>query len=260
LAPTRPRSSSHASMSTLSVPQGIVPFTLTSCLILLPSIYLFRLNSRRLNNANATNPAYTQSPLHLFITAIVLVNTLYLLSTLFIPSLVEPNVFREFGISLTTPTEKIRMLLVAKFHPDANLSGAFDGTSGGSGVPPPSSQSPFSSILSFLSFLRSSRPSPSAGGGFGSDSGEATGLSSSSTLPLPPAYATLITRMGSLDMRLLYVRFGHNVIANCEYCLSFDDFALFGLVGWCWGYVIQAAVCGVSFVGSLTFQSVSFVL
>ncbi|EKM76498.1 hypothetical protein AGABI1DRAFT_78621 [Agaricus bisporus var. burnettii JB137-S8] len=54
----------------------------------------------------------------------------------------------------------------------------------------------------------------------------------------------LLKRLGSFDMRLLYVRFGHNAIAQCEWCSSFEDFALYSLPAVLLGYLREAGVIG----------------
>jgi len=39
----------------------------------------------------------------------------------------------------------------------------------------------------------------------------------------------LLSRLQSLDAHSLCVRFGHDTVELCDYCLSFADFALFAL-------------------------------
>jgi hypothetical protein len=72
----------------------------------------------------------------------------------------------------------------------------------------------------------------------------------------------LLKRLSSFDMRLLYVRsvlfapcptlsrshpssFGHDAIARCEWCSSFEDFALFSLPAALLAYLGEAGVIGV---------------
>ncbi|KAJ7598469.1 hypothetical protein C8J56DRAFT_167553 [Mycena floridula] len=55
----------------------------------------------------------------------------------------------------------------------------------------------------------------------------------------------LITRMGSLETRLFYVRFGHNAVASCEHCHSFTDFLVYMAPEFILGYITEAAVMGV---------------
>lgn len=62
---------------------------------------------------------------------------------------------------------------------------------------------------------------------------------------LPPAIQVLLARLQSFDARVIYVRFGHNTVVECDYCHSFWDFALFSLPGVGIQYVRMAAVFGV---------------
>lgn len=61
---------------------------------------------------------------------------------------------------------------------------------------------------------------------------------------LPPALEILLSRLQSFDARVLYVRFGHNTVTECDYCHSFWDFGLFSLPGAGVQYVRMAAVVG----------------
>ncbi|KAJ4466284.1 hypothetical protein J3R30DRAFT_3311219, partial [Lentinula aciculospora] len=54
----------------------------------------------------------------------------------------------------------------------------------------------------------------------------------------------VLTRLESAVMRLLYVRFGHDAIATCEYCTSWDDFSLYVLPGALWEYICEAVIMG----------------
>ncbi|KXN91813.1 hypothetical protein AN958_11963 [Leucoagaricus sp. SymC.cos] len=62
---------------------------------------------------------------------------------------------------------------------------------------------------------------------------------------IPSHLELLLKRLGSFDMRLLYVRFGHDAIATCEWCSSFEDFALFSLPAVLLAYICEAIVIGV---------------
>ncbi|TFK28543.1 hypothetical protein FA15DRAFT_665247 [Coprinopsis marcescibilis] len=57
----------------------------------------------------------------------------------------------------------------------------------------------------------------------------------------------LFTKLGSFDLRILYVQFGHDVVAGCDYCQSFWDFALLALPRPLLSYVREIA-----FIGALT--------
>ncbi|KAE9396464.1 hypothetical protein BT96DRAFT_884754 [Gymnopus androsaceus JB14] len=61
---------------------------------------------------------------------------------------------------------------------------------------------------------------------------------------LPSGIERVLTRLGSAAMRILYVRFGHDAIATCEYCSSWDDFALFALPGALWEYLRETLIMG----------------
>ncbi|KAJ4468842.1 hypothetical protein J3R30DRAFT_1612643 [Lentinula aciculospora] len=61
---------------------------------------------------------------------------------------------------------------------------------------------------------------------------------------LPSGIERVLTRLESAVMRLLYVRFGHDAIATCEYCTSWDDFSLYVLPGALWEYICEAVIMG----------------
>ncbi|EAU82813.1 hypothetical protein CC1G_11330 [Coprinopsis cinerea okayama7 len=63
--------------------------------------------------------------------------------------------------------------------------------------------------------------------------------------PLDPELEGLFKRLGSLDHRLLYVRFGHDIIAGCDYCQSFGDYALLALPRPLLAYIREMAFVGV---------------
>lgn len=65
-----------------------------------------------------------------------------------------------------------------------------------------------------------------------------------SDTPLPRVLETLLSRISSLEMRMLYVRFGQDVLQDCEHCRTFDEFALFALPGALLEYIREAAVLG----------------
>ncbi|TFK41443.1 hypothetical protein BDQ12DRAFT_677992 [Crucibulum laeve] len=61
---------------------------------------------------------------------------------------------------------------------------------------------------------------------------------------LPGHLESLLKRLGSLDMRGVYVRFGHNVLTGCEYCHNFDDFLLFSIPRPLLSYIREIAIVG----------------
>ncbi|KAK0442109.1 hypothetical protein EV421DRAFT_594387 [Armillaria borealis] len=61
---------------------------------------------------------------------------------------------------------------------------------------------------------------------------------------LPRAIEQLLRRMGSFETRTLYVRFGHDVVATCEYCHSYGDFAFFALSTSILSYIREIAIVG----------------
>ncbi|OBZ77475.1 hypothetical protein A0H81_02705 [Grifola frondosa] len=61
---------------------------------------------------------------------------------------------------------------------------------------------------------------------------------------LPKSLETLLSRLSSFDMRMLYVRFGQTALQDCEHCVTFDEYALFALPRALLGYVREAAVLG----------------
>ncbi|KDR68364.1 hypothetical protein GALMADRAFT_257008 [Galerina marginata CBS 339.88] len=54
----------------------------------------------------------------------------------------------------------------------------------------------------------------------------------------------LLKRLGLMDMRSFYVRFGHNVLTTCSYCNSFDDFALYAFPAPLLEYIREIAFVG----------------
>ncbi|KAH8101782.1 hypothetical protein BXZ70DRAFT_891280 [Cristinia sonorae] len=75
------------------------------------------------------------------------------------------------------------------------------------------------------------------------------GLDLDATLPKP--LESLLTRMSSFDYRTLYVRhglpsplFGQSAMQDCEYCTSYDEFALYALPGPLLEYIRETAFLG----------------
>jgi hypothetical protein len=69
---------------------------------------------------------------------------------------------------------------------------------------------------------------------------------------LDPELESLLKRLASFDTRTLYPRFGHNVVATCAYCQSFDDFALYALPRPLLAYIREMAFIGVRACVSFT--------
>jgi hypothetical protein len=85
------------------------------------------------------------------------------------------------------------------------------------------------------------------------DSIRALLLRKSDRLDLNPELESLLKRLASFDTRTLYPRFGHNVIATCTYCQSFDDFALYALPRPLLAYAREMAFIGVrAFISSIS--------
>ncbi|KAF5383280.1 hypothetical protein D9615_005049 [Tricholomella constricta] len=61
---------------------------------------------------------------------------------------------------------------------------------------------------------------------------------------LNPEFEELLRRLASFDVRSLYPRFGHNVLATCTYCHSFEDFALYALPRPVMSYLREIAFLG----------------
>jgi len=64
---------------------------------------------------------------------------------------------------------------------------------------------------------------------------------------IPPYLDTLLKRLGSMDTRSLYFRFGHEVLTACSYCQSFNDYALYALPSSLLEYIRE-----IGFIGALT--------
>ncbi|KAF8067757.1 hypothetical protein FPV67DRAFT_1415762 [Lyophyllum atratum] len=66
----------------------------------------------------------------------------------------------------------------------------------------------------------------------------------SDTPELNPELDGLLRRLASFDVRTLYPRFGHNVLATCTYCHSFEDFAVYALPRAVMSYIREVAFVG----------------
>ncbi|KZT00665.1 uncharacterized protein LAESUDRAFT_732080 [Laetiporus sulphureus 93-53] len=68
------------------------------------------------------------------------------------------------------------------------------------------------------------------------------GLPAGAQLPKP--LEALLARLASFEMRTLYVRFGQEVVQNCEHCKTFDEYALFAVSNALLDYIREAVVLG----------------
>ncbi|KAJ7746444.1 hypothetical protein DFH07DRAFT_1062986 [Mycena maculata] len=83
-----------------------------------------------------------------------------------------------------------------------------------------------------------------------SDAIRAILIQQSDTGDLPKPLETLLKHLGSFDVKTYYVRFGHSVVAHCDYCLSFDEFGMFALPSALISYIWAAAVLGLVTINS----------
>jgi len=114
-----------------------------------------------------------------YTTSFVVLHTIYIIYVLcfFRP----PNLFTRLHIPLSTPSERIRSLILKR----ANLS---DG--------------------------------------------------------LPDHLEELLTRLSSFDLRTFYIRFGQNVVQECDYCHTFGEYAFYSIAGIVLLYLREAAAVG----------------
>ena len=54
----------------------------------------------------------------------------------------------------------------------------------------------------------------------------------------------LLDRLKSFDNRLAYLRYGHEPLFGCGWCLKPDDYLIYGLAGWMKGYVLEGFILG----------------
>lgn len=119
-------------------------------------------------------------PLRRTLSFFLLVHTLYMVYIIVFAR--PPNIFSHFGIPLSLPPEKMRLLLIKR--------------AGGDGV------------------------------------------------VLAKAVEGLLTRLTSFEMRAVFIRFGQALIQDCEYCRTFDEFALHALPRPLLQYARTAALVG----------------
>jgi len=81
---------------------------------------------------------------------------------------------------------------------------------------------------------------------------ERLGVNEQNGTAIPQYLDTLLKRLGSMDMRSLYFRFGHEVLTACLYCQSFNDFALYALPTPLLEYIGE-----IGFIGVLTLPTSS---
>ncbi|KAJ6491255.1 hypothetical protein C8R47DRAFT_1045038 [Mycena vitilis] len=67
----------------------------------------------------------------------------------------------------------------------------------------------------------------------------------SDTGDIPAPMDMLLKRLGSFDVKTYYVRFGHSVVATCDYCLSFEEFGMYALPRALLSYIWEATVIGI---------------
>ncbi|ESK96635.1 hypothetical protein Moror_6855 [Moniliophthora roreri MCA 2997] len=154
------------------VEASLILFLTTSAVTIL-SWFLFFPKTPFVNQTHSTPPVLRKG-----ISALLLVHTLFILYSIII--LPPPNIFTRLHLSLGTPTDAIRSLLLR--------------------------------------------------------------VSDDTELPRP--IENVLQRFGSFEMRTLYVRFGHNALATCEYCSSYTDFALYALPGPLLAYLREATLIG----------------
>ncbi|KIM71348.1 hypothetical protein PILCRDRAFT_54875, partial [Piloderma croceum F 1598] len=62
---------------------------------------------------------------------------------------------------------------------------------------------------------------------------------------LPKHLETLLKRLSSFDARNIYVRFGQSVLQDCEYCHTYDEYALYALPRPLLEYIRETVVVGI---------------
>ncbi|CUA75482.1 hypothetical protein RSOLAG22IIIB_05913 [Rhizoctonia solani] len=60
-----------------------------------------------------------------------------------------------------------------------------------------------------------------------------------------PELDRTLQRIETFDIRLMYGRLGHSVIASCDWCTTRDDYLLFSAVGLSLGYIALLCIVGV---------------
>ncbi|KAF9266211.1 hypothetical protein L218DRAFT_922737 [Marasmius fiardii PR-910] len=132
--------------------------------------------------------SHTQSNLRRIISNLLLLHTLFILHRIIL--LAPPNLFTRLGLSLGTPTDAIRSLL---------LVASPDGT-------------------------------------------------------LPERVEMLLKRLGSAELRVMYVKFGHEALSTCQFCSTYFDFALYAFTGVFLEYLRESAVIGLVTIKSTSLE------
>ncbi|KAJ3490261.1 hypothetical protein NLJ89_g11449 [Agrocybe chaxingu] len=63
---------------------------------------------------------------------------------------------------------------------------------------------------------------------------------------VPQHLDTLLKRLGLMDLRSLYILFGHDALTTCTHCHSYNDFALYAFPGPLLEYIREIAFIGIS--------------
>lgn len=169
----------------MSTTSGVVTLLLVILPTLGPRIYT---SIARLRNPQPPGPhgpdappkPKRRTPLTTFITALVVVHSLYI--AFHILFAYPTNIFTSLGLSLATPTPLIRQTILASYLHESDT--------------------------------------------------------------LPPQLEALLVRLQSFDARELYVRFGQDSVADCDWCHSFYDFAIFAAPPVALQYVRTIALIG----------------
>ncbi|KAJ3536833.1 hypothetical protein NMY22_g5861 [Coprinellus aureogranulatus] len=61
---------------------------------------------------------------------------------------------------------------------------------------------------------------------------------------LEPGFERVFQKLNSFDMRLLYLQLGHNTIADCDFCHSWEEYVSFTLVRSIFAYILEIALVG----------------
>ncbi|KAL0573301.1 hypothetical protein V5O48_008664 [Marasmius crinis-equi] len=162
--------------------------TVLSWFFLLPHIPTLNINIPFFPSLKSKSRSHSKSILRTVTSNLLLLHTLLILHKLVLLS--PPNLFTRLHLSLSTPTDAIRSLL---------LVASADGS-------------------------------------------------------LPPRIDRLLKRLGSAEMRILYVKFGHETITNCDFCSTFFDYALYTATGVGLEYLREAAIIGLVTIKSTSLE------
>ncbi|KAL0070144.1 hypothetical protein AAF712_002633 [Marasmius tenuissimus] len=174
--------------SSLAVFLTTAAVTVLSWFFLFPNIPTFNLNIPFLFKASSRRYTHPKTILRTINTNLLLFHTLFILHRLILLS--PPNIFSLLNLSLGTPADAIRSLL---------LVASEDGT-------------------------------------------------------LPEQIERLLKRLASAEMRVLYVKFGHEALSTCDFCWTFFDFALYTGTGVVLEYLREAAILGLITIRSTSLE------